>query len=86
MDDDVVQMFHQVNERIKRLEAALKAEVDEREGLGGQYQVTDGEVTAINRSLGAWVRGNISDKLDDLQKGVNDADKRLDALEKKMKK
>jgi flagellar motility protein MotE (MotC chaperone) len=86
MDDDVVQMFHAVNERIKKLEAALKAEKDEREGLGGRFETTDGQVDAIVKSLGGWMRGSIGGKLDDLGKGIDDLGKRMDTVEKKIKK
>jgi len=86
MDDDVVALFHAVNDRIKKREAALKAEKDEREGLGGRFETTDDEVTAINKSLGGWVRGNLGSKLDDLDKSIDDTKKRVDAIEKKMKK
>ncbi len=86
MDDDVVQMFHAVNERIKKLEAALKAEKDEREGLGGRFDATDGQVDAIVKTLGGWLRGNLSGKLDDLGSGIDGVSKRVDAIEKKIKK
>ncbi len=79
MDDDVIQMFHSVNERFKRLEASLKAEVGERESLRGEYTTTDGEVDAILKSLGAWRSGSISKKLEEI-------DKRLDAIEKRLPK
>jgi flagellar motility protein MotE (MotC chaperone) len=86
VDDDVVQLFHAVNERFKKLEAALRDEKDEREGLGGRLETTDGEVTAINKSMGVWVRGGLSGKLDDLEKAIDDTKKRMDALEKRLKK
>jgi archaellum component FlaC len=86
MDDDVIQMFHAVNERIKKLEAALRNEKDEREGLGGRLDADDGEIAAINKALGAWIRGNIGDKLDGIDKSIEATNKRVDTIEKKMKK
>jgi hypothetical protein len=86
VDDDVVQMFHAVNERFKKLEAALKAEKDAREDLGGRFDTTDGQVDAVAKSLGAWARGNLSHKLDDIDSAVGDLKKRVDALEKHAKK
>jgi hypothetical protein len=85
MDDDVAQMFHAVNERFKRLEASLKSEVGEREDLGGRFTTTDSQVDMIVKALGAWVKGNISNKIDDLDKGIADLKKRMDALEKHKK-
>ncbi len=86
MDDDVVQMFHAVNERIKKLEAALKAEKDERESLGGEFASTDSQVSAISKALGGWARGDIGRKIDDIDKSIDETKKRVDALEKKAKK
>jgi chaperonin cofactor prefoldin len=86
MDDDVAQMFRAVNERIKRLETSLKDEKDAREGLEGSFKTTDGQVDAIVRALGAWMRGSISSKIDDIDKAADDIKKRVDALEKKVKK
>ena len=85
MDEDVAQLFHTVNERLKRLDTALKDEKDEREGLSGQFETTDGQVDAIVRALGAWMRGNLSHKLDDIDKALDDLRKRVDAVEEHRK-
>jgi chaperonin cofactor prefoldin len=86
MDDDVAQMFRAVNERIKKLETAIKDEKDAREGLEGSFKFTDSQVDAVVKALGAWTRGSLSNKIDDIDKTADDLKKRVDALEKKMKK
>jgi hypothetical protein len=86
MDDDVIAALRAVGEKIKKLEAAIKAETGERESLGGEFSATDSQVTAITKALGGWLRGNIGDKFDTIDKATDDLKKRVDALEKKAKK
>ncbi len=86
MDDDVAQMFHAVNERFKKLDAGLKTEANEREGIDGRLETAEGEITALNKAMGGWTRGNVGDKFSDIDKAIEDLKKRLDAIEKKMKK
>ena len=85
MDDDVITALRAISERIKRLEGSIKAEASEREGLEGQFKVTDGQVDALVASMGVWTRGGISRKIDDIDSATADLKKRIDAIEKKTK-
>ena len=79
MEDDVVQALHVINERFKRLEAALKAESDERVQVGADLKNIDIDMTRIKKSMGGWDHGDFGKKVEDIEK-------RVDAVEKKLPK